>query len=407
MIGLGEPGGGVFDLVAADEPSGATLGPVKLASLAVGNPIHVATGNKFQVETDIATLPGMLGLELRRYYNSAAVDDRSDVGAGWRHSYQASLHRRADGAIELVQADGRLIVFERELGQLAGSASRDGAVRLGARRASDGVMLQDEGGYRWLWRSGRVMQFDAEGRLIQIHQRGHVLQLRYDPHGVLSTVIDPQQRTLRFAYYPNGRLATVRGPGEMGIRYTYDSRGNLVQAVSIDGNARRYSYEDQRHPHHLSGISVGSVRPQPLGQRVDFERIARWAYDEQGRAVYSSHPGDAGKVTLSFGAGYTDVTDAFGRTTRYVIGWRDAIAFVSEVQGPGCAPCGQADTRYQYDAHWRLVELATKEAALRYTHDATGRMEQIDRVIGSVAEWLMRFAYEATAIASFDSSVRA
>jgi hypothetical protein len=35
-----------------------------------GNPINLLSGNKYQEETDLAALPGVLGLEFKRYYNS-------------------------------------------------------------------------------------------------------------------------------------------------------------------------------------------------------------------------------------------------------------------------------------------------------------------------------------------------
>ncbi len=42
-----------------------------LPSAAAGNPINIITGNKYQREVDMAALPGVLGLELVRHYNSA------------------------------------------------------------------------------------------------------------------------------------------------------------------------------------------------------------------------------------------------------------------------------------------------------------------------------------------------
>ena len=42
------------------------------ANTGVGNPIHVISGNKYQVEVDMPALPGELGLEVVRHYNSRA-----------------------------------------------------------------------------------------------------------------------------------------------------------------------------------------------------------------------------------------------------------------------------------------------------------------------------------------------
>ena len=61
---------------------------------AAGNPLNVMSGNKFQREVDMAALPGVLGLELVRYYNSEEslpASQRGILGRGWRLSYEAEL----------------------------------------------------------------------------------------------------------------------------------------------------------------------------------------------------------------------------------------------------------------------------------------------------------------------------
>lgn len=55
----------------------------------VGNPINVITGNKYQKEVDLPALPGVLGLEIVRHYNSSLSGPRAlpgPVGRGWRLS---------------------------------------------------------------------------------------------------------------------------------------------------------------------------------------------------------------------------------------------------------------------------------------------------------------------------------
>ncbi|MES2317827.1 MAG: DUF6531 domain-containing protein [Pseudomonadota bacterium] len=42
----------------------------------MGNPIHVITGNKYQREVDLPALPGVLGLEIVRHYNSSLSTNR-------------------------------------------------------------------------------------------------------------------------------------------------------------------------------------------------------------------------------------------------------------------------------------------------------------------------------------------
>lgn len=383
--GNGESGGGVN----GGNPVSCTTGddsiPVSVAALAVGNPIHVVTGNKYQVETDLEALPGTLGLAIRRHYNSAAVDGRSVLGAGWRWSYQARLNERPDGRVDIVQADGRLVRFERA----------QESVTYTAQRAGDGVLVATGDGYEWRWPSSRRVRFDGSGRLIRIDEQGAHVVLTYNERDEPIAVVDQQKRALRIEYYANGRIASIRGPAGIGVRYRYDDAGNLSQSVFADGTSRRYLYEDARHPHHLTGIEVGIAKPLAYGPRPDFERLATWRYDETGRAVSSSHPQDVGKVTLDYGDGYTDVTDVFGRTTRYVTNAANDITLVSEVRGPGCGTCGQGDAQYDYDDRLRVTRIMTKDGGVHeYRYDDNGRVSELTRTIDSKSESLARYFYD-------------
>lgn len=364
--GSGAGGGGNSgnpQMCATDgnDSGGATVPNVQLPALAVGNPVHVVTGNKYHREADLQSLPGTLSIEFIRHYNSEATDHAGALGAGWRHSYEASLHAGAAGdSIDLWQADGRHLRF--------GRTAVEGTYV--AQRAGDGELIEQPGGYRWRWPTGRELLFTADGRLSSIREGGESLALHYNEARQLLSVVDPQQRSLRFEYYRNGRLAAVHALANVTLRYTYDAFGNLSQGVAADGGLRRYEYKDTRHPHHLTGISAGSVRPTDYGKPESLEPVAMWAYDAQGRAILSSHPGDAGKVTLRYGSGYTDVTDAFGRVSRYVTGVRDGTAVVSEVRGPGCSSCGQADATYRYDESLQLREVAARQSpTMKYEYD--------------------------------------
>ena len=59
-----------------------------------GNPMNIISGNKYQAETDMPALPGVLGLEIVRHYNSLFSRPRSSkgiLGRGWRLSYESQL----------------------------------------------------------------------------------------------------------------------------------------------------------------------------------------------------------------------------------------------------------------------------------------------------------------------------
>ena len=375
-----------------DSSSAASLPSNSLPSLAVGNPIHVATGNKYQSETDLPALPGRLGLVFSRHYNSEAANHAGVFGAGWRHAFDARivLGDHPTNSLRLIQADGRVISFRRA------DANEDGSPSYRGARASDGaVIVQPDKGYRWRWLDGRELAFDATGKLTSITQDGEHVQLIYqDAH--LVRVTDPQLRSLNFSYYPNGRVAAIAGPAQFIVRYRYDHTGNLVEVAYSDGGARLYRYEATGLPHHLTGIKAHSASIRAFGGRDQQIEIAAWTYDAQGRAISSTHPDNAGKVSLQYGEGYTDVTDAFDRVSRYDYEWVDGTARVTAVHGPGCGSCGLGDVRYAYGDRFAVTDVhIAHRPSLHYRYDEQGRIEQIDRTdLAGTREWLMRFHYE-------------
>ncbi|HEY6642172.1 phospholipase effector Tle1 domain-containing protein [Povalibacter sp.] len=379
-----------FPALQSGGAEGATLPNIGLPSLSVGNPIHVVTGNKYQREVDLAALPGQLGLSFVRHYNSDAVGQAGVMGAGWRHGYEASVRASTDGGtLDLWQADGRRLRFVRE----------DKSDRFPGQRASDGNVTQSETGYVWQWPSGRELDFDRSGRLTAIRERSRTIDFVYDADNRLERVVDPQRRELSFEYYANGRVARIRAAGEMSWRYFYDDSGNLSMVVSASGRARRYDYTDSRHPHHLTDLSAGDAKLAQYGGVNRFQTIAHWAYDTAGRGILSSHPDDAGKISLEYGDGYTDVTDAFGRVSRYVTQNRNEIALVTEVRGPGCGACGVGDARYEFDESFQLTMIAAKGVpSQRYGYDAQRRLVSVERERGSGYELATRYIYDADAL---------
>ena len=128
-----------------------------LIDLGAGNPIHLLNGNKFQREVDLAPLPGVLGLELVRYYNSA--ETRTGwLGRGWRLSYESELHLRP-GGLEIAQPDGRRIAFTQstqgpqQLDVYHPGSPMQGGVR--AERKQEGTE------YTWTWVDGRELRFNT------------------------------------------------------------------------------------------------------------------------------------------------------------------------------------------------------------------------------------------------------
>nr|MBF0685236.1 hypothetical protein [Pseudomonas sp.] len=181
---------GASDLACGPSKLGAPCGTTGPATqplgdgpgLGAGNPVNVATGNKYQRESDMPALPGELGLELVRHYNS--FDTRQGPwGTGWTLSYDTRLYRVGD-SLQIVQADGSRLGFAAMPGSDICTPENPvhGTLRVLGHPAAGEQTLDEadgEGGYAWTWRSGRVLRFDPDGRLIRIESAaGQIVSIK-------------------------------------------------------------------------------------------------------------------------------------------------------------------------------------------------------------------------------------
>lgn len=434
-----QPGGGTCGV-----PGPATSATNAGVDVGAGNPINVISGNKYQREVDMPPLPGVLGLEVVRHYNSAysrPAHPNGIVGRGWKLSYETELYAVGQ-TIQIVQADGSRVMFARDPGDpsLCSTAEpSQGTVRI------THTLHGDE--YRWIWTDGRILSFSAAGKLLQIAvPTGEFLTLQYDSKGLLLSVTDPQGRSLRLQYL-SAELARAGGrfrgvqfiDTPVGrIAYEYGSTmpkgasgsssavlANLVGVKGPNGQWRQsYHYEDPRHPTLLTGISVEDRGPS--GNPI-VRRIATYGYDDQGKANLTVRglparlkSGADGKplqpaslvdgtgveqVTLdTHTAGQTVVTNSLGKKTVYRHTILAGQYRLLEVRGAGCASCGDSNVRYRYDNAGRLLETirltpeGTALAGMQTEYDQAGRIVRVSRIgyrrgKPLQSEWLERYEY--------------
>lgn len=370
----GETVGNPNSTCGGDQPAAKSTG---LPGTQASNPIDIVTGNKYQHETDFAPLPGTLGLQWGRHYNSRS-EHQGALGIGWSHAYEAALYRGEDAVIQIRQADGRLIFFRRGKDPIFRPVlPGDGQVEI----------IGDQ--YRWSWRDGRKLTFNLDGRLTAIQTRtGEAVFLTYDRHGRLIGLTDPQKRALSFAYddtaSPEQRRFIKSVTGSFGrIGYEYDGWNNLVKAIYPDGTSRRYLYDDDYDAHNLTGIIDRS------GQRY-----GTYAYDGNDRAILSTHANGVEKVTLQFerpaprdgsATGRTVLTNSLGHRTVYETRILNRVPVILEAHGPGCSTCGKTNVRYGYSKSGQLeseTSLDQKGQPIQTTqaeYDVLGRPVKLAR----------------------------
>lgn len=357
----------------------ASQGNTSDTNQGAGNPINLITGNKYQQEVDLPALPGVLGLEIVRHYNSSLADARTPpgiTGRGWRLSYETDLYAIGN-TLQIMQADGTRIIFIR---------NRNNPNLCATNNPANGTVTiqQTPRGeeYVWTWTNGRTLSFNAQGKLSQIKApTGEFVSLTHDLTGALVKVTDPQGRSLVLGYpqrmhpdrfngvthieSPVGRFIYAYGSA-VPKAYTGNPRDLLANLIRVDlpnKTRRHYHYEDPAHATLLTGLSVaGQGKPQ---------RISTWAYDSQGRGILSVKglpkrldktgkpiPGTGiEQVQLDFSTlGKTTLTNSLGQKTTYTHAIVGNEYRLLKVTGAGCASCGESNIKYGYDTLGRLIE---------------------------------------------------
>jgi RHS repeat-associated protein len=314
--------------------------------LCIGNPINVATGNKYDQQTDFAY---STGLAFSRYYNAAALSDSRQMGASWRHTFQRGLYINS-ATVSAIRADGKLIYF---------------------RLADDAFWINQQKGYELLiqiidsndnitgWQlitdDDATEYYDTTGKLLSITDRsGRSQLLTYDltpeeggdgDPETLDSVTDGMGRQLAFSYDVQKRVATLRDPAGGLYRYNYDAYGNLVSVTYPDGGVRSYHYNE---PAYTSGANLPSALTGVTDENG--ARFATYHYDAQGRAIATEHAGATDRHQLAYNPdGSTTVTDPLGTQRTYQFQTVLGVAKSAGQSQPGGAGCGPASSATTYD----------------------------------------------------------
>ena len=321
--------------------------------LCVGNPINLATGNKYQQETDYVSA-GMEPLVFTRHYNSqlALSGKQSDVGIGWSHNYSNKVifdkESHGENMVVLHRPDGKELAFYRT-----------NAVWMPTWK-SDDRLYKDSG---WIYQraDGVVELYDSNGQLIRIvHPSGNELDLNYT-NGKLDSVSDSFGRTLRFSY-DQGKIIKMIDPA--GQIFSYDYSNELLVAVhKPDANQRRYHYEDSLNPSLLTGLTdeKGS-------------RFATWSYDPSGRAVQSEHSSGVDRTSVTYNPdGSVTVTNALGHEQHYLFSRYNGKLKPDSIQGAACTGFAGGTKSFGYDTNGELKSIINEEGqSFSYQYDQRG-----------------------------------
>ncbi|TXI51595.1 MAG: RHS repeat protein [Lysobacter sp.] len=272
-----------------------------------GNPIDLATGNKYKAESD---LDG--DLPFQRYYLGDDVARPVGMfGGRWRSVYDRRIVTiSGSGTMSVIayRAGGQGLYFN-STGSAVYTSDKDTPYKL--EKLFSG---STHTGWRLTDANDAVELYDVDGKPTSTTwPSGEFQTLAYDANARLQTVTGRDGRKLSFAYDSSGRLQTLTDASGAVTTYAYDPSSGLLGTVTYPGGAtRKYFYNE-----------AGRVVSPPPGtyyltgiEDENGQRHASYSYDSANRAILSTLAGDAERVDVSYGTGTSaTVTDALGRTT--------------------------------------------------------------------------------------------
>lgn len=253
-----------------------------------GQPINLANGNTFIVQSDLA-LPGLNdGLRLSRTWNSVWPSEfgapTGMFGPNWLSTYEERVFVGNGDAVNYMvyaKSDGSFWYFSTTDGThwtLALPADRTATLTSGVSQ------------WTLTFANGDKRLFDtSSGNLLAIVDRnGNTTQLTYDSSSRLTTVTDPASRTITFAYGSgSSRLATtVTASVGPTLSYSYDLQGRLSQVTRPDSSTVSFTYNTQ------SMITTVTDSQSKV--------IESHTYDSKGRGLTSSRANGVEQVTISY-----------------------------------------------------------------------------------------------------------
>ena len=335
-ISTGQPACGESSDVGSSAPSvGSTLH--------VGNPVDVASGNKYQSDIDVKLADSELSFV--RHYNSAQSNINIGMGNGWRHSYSVMLSRSTDTQLEIVQSDGRRISFILQESVFRAVNTDDGFIR-----------KLPSGRHVWYLSDGRELLF-VGSFLASITFEDEALELLYRDTRLIS-VTDTTGRSIEFEYAPGviglrsyseaesdvpaGHLAAIVLPDRSRVEYKYDHLQNLVSVQYPRGTIRsssvHYAYKDKRNKALLTERANALHVPFARWTYDDHERVSSYRSSWNIRADGSGRGLPDLRFKYSQGAtaetGVTSVEDRQGRIREYewLMGEGGDIRHTSELE---------------------------------------------------------------------------
>jgi hypothetical protein len=230
-----------------------------------GNPIHIQTGNKYQVESDYAA-SGAGGIRFQRFYNYSSGyetnggDWQSAMGKFWRHTFSRSIQYIPSATITTAlsfRPEGQVTIYNLYGGVFV--PDKDIKERL--------EQLPGATGWKLTTPEDDVEIYDADGKLTSITSRNGVVQALVYSDSFTPPATAPEP----------GLLLGVTDSFGIQISFTYNIRSE-VATMAVPGGRHipvRARIKRDSHVRYLSGHQSSNIRLQRMGKHLRLDAAVR------------------------------------------------------------------------------------------------------------------------------------
>ena len=209
-----------------------------------GDPVDLATGLFVYEKNDLA-LPGNMPISLTRIYRPQDSVPRA-FGIGSTHPYEIYLKKFDDNysAMELIQADGSRVKFERMAG--TGTDPTSGIWIANSTHTSfyKSYLIWDGKRYEIHRPDGSMLGFAKGMGLTEVRDRfGNGLSLLRLAGNRVGTVRSTSGRWISFTYDAEFRVTRAEDNIGRHVDYAYDAQGRLATVTDVKGGVTTYTYD--------------------------------------------------------------------------------------------------------------------------------------------------------------------
>jgi RHS repeat-associated protein len=354
-----------------------------------GDPVDPSTGIFMMRKTDLS-IPGVMPLELTRFYNSGDGLARP-FGRGMRHAFgmflwSANQYQEAD----LFLPGGDKIHFVRtspgtQFADAAFAHQETPSTSATPTKFYKSTLAWNGHGWDLRLRDGTVYVFGDQAPLQAIRDRdGNEITVSHalDQVGKITQVTSSSGRWIAFTYDASNRIIQAKDNIGRTVVYTY-TNGNLATVTDAENNVTTYSYDGSNRLASIKdNANVVYLANVYTNGRVTEQTLAEPAH----KYLFGYTVNGAGKVTQ------TDITDPRGMVERLTFNSDGYVLTDTDALG---TPLQRTST-FERQLGSNLVTAYTDGLGRRseYTYDLQGRILTDTRMAGTADAATTTYTYE-------------